>query len=146
MRLKLLGLLCFSLLFSNQAMAEYMTVAFTGAEMRSAPNAMAARTIAEVPPHTPLMVLEKNAEYYKVKDFKGRTGWVHRALLGSSPGVVVIGDRANVRQGPDTSQAVLFQLARGETGRMLRKQDKWLEIQTFDGRQGWVAEFLTWGQ
>lgn len=146
MRLKLLVLLVFTLLLSGQAMAEFMTVSFSGAEMRSAPNAMAAKTISDVPPYTPLMVLEKGVEYYKVKDYRGRTGWVHRVLLGSSPGIMIIGDRANVRQGPGTSQPVLFQLSRGEAARLINKQDKWLEIQTYDGRQGWVADFLTWGQ
>ena len=75
-------------------------------------------------PLPPLEVLEKGAEYYKVKDFRGRTGWVHRSLLSSKPGVVVTGDRAIVRQGPGTNHAVTFQLAKGDACRVIAKEEK----------------------
>jgi SH3-like domain-containing protein len=94
----------------------------------------------------PLEVLEKGPEYYKVKDYRERTGWVHRALLSSKPGIVVTGDQANVRQGPGTNHTVIFLLAKGNSCRAISKEEKWIKVQTADGRQGWVAKFLTWGQ
>ena len=75
-----------------------------------------------------------------------RTGWVHHILLTSKAGIVVTGDLAKVRQGPGTNYAVIFQLAKGDSCRLLSKQDKWLEVQSADGRKGWVADFLTWGR
>jgi len=146
MRLKLLVLLFVSLMLPTLVLAEIMTVSFSGTEMRSAPNAMSSKVIAKLAPYTPLQILEKGAEYFKVKDYRGRTGWVHRSLFGTTSGVVVTGDRANVRQGPGSNHDVLLQLSKGDTCRLLSKQDKWLEIQTADGRKGWVAAFLTWGQ
>jgi uncharacterized protein YgiM (DUF1202 family) len=146
MRLKLPVLLIVVLMFPTLVLAEVMTVSFSGTEMRSAANAMSSKVITKLSPHSPLTVLEKGPEYYKVSDFRGRTGWVHHSLLGATSGVVVTGDRANVRQGPGTNHSVAFQLSKGDTCRLLSKQDKWLEIQTNDGRKGWVASFLTWGQ
>jgi SH3-like domain-containing protein len=146
MRSKLLALIFVFLLFPTMALADIMTVSFSGTEMRSAPNAMSSKVIAKVSTYTPLDVLEKGPEYYKVKDYRGRTGWVHHALLTSKPGVVVTGDLANVRQGPSTNHAVIFQLSKNDSCRLLSKQEKWFEIQTADGRKGWVAAFLTWGQ
>ena len=143
MRLKLLILFFVLLLFPSMALADIMTVSFSGTEMRSAPNAMSSKVISKAPTYTPLDVLEKGPEYYKVKDYLGR---VHNALLNSKPGIVVTGDRANVRQGPGTNHSVAFQLAKGDTCRVITRNEKWLEIRTAVGRQGWVAKFLTWGQ
>ena len=56
---------------------------------------------------------------------------------------LITGDLANIRLGPGTSHSVTFQLAKGDTCRLLSKLEKWLEIQTNDGRKGWVAAFLT---
>jgi SH3-like domain-containing protein len=145
MRLKLFYLLIIVMLLPGLAIAEVMTVSFSGAEMRSAPNAMGSKVVTEVSVNTPLTVLEKKAEYFKVRDFRGRTGWVHRALLSSSPGVVIKGDRANVRQGPGVTHPVVFQLSKGATCRVLSEQDGWIEIRDVDGRTGWIAKFLTWG-
>jgi SH3-like domain-containing protein len=146
MRLKLLALLFVLLLFPTITLADIMTVSFSGTEMRSAPNAMASKVISQLSTYAPLEVIEKGAEYYNVKDYRGRTGWVHRSLLASKPGIVVTGDRANVRQGPGTNHAVVFQLSKGDSCRAIGKEEKWIEIRTTDGRQGWVAGFLTWGQ
>ena len=96
------------LFFPTVSQADIMTVSFSGMEMRSAPNAMSSKVIAKVPPYAPLEVLEKGPEYYKVKDYHGRTGWAHYALLSSKVGIVVTGDLANVRQGPGTNNAVIF--------------------------------------
>ena len=141
MRLKLLVLLTLLLLLPTLTLAEIMTVSFSGTEMRSA-----SKVVTKVATFIPLEVLEKGAEYYKVEDYRGRTGWVHRSLLSSKPGIVVTGDLANVRRGPGTNHPVIFQLSKGDSCRLLSKQEKWLEVQSADGRKGWVADFLTWGR
>ena len=146
MHLKSLTLLIVSLMLPTLVMGEVLSVSFSGTEMRSAPNAMSSEVIGTAPTFTPLTVLEKGAEYYKVKDYLGRTGWVHRALLGTTPGITITADRANVRQGPGTNHAVVFKLSKGDACRLLSKQEQWLEIQTAEGNKGWIAEFLTWGQ
>jgi hypothetical protein len=75
MRLKWLNLLFVFLFFPTVSLADIMTVSFSGAEMRSAPNAMSSKVIAKVSTYTPLEVLEKGQGNYKVKDYCG-TYWL----------------------------------------------------------------------
>jgi uncharacterized protein YgiM (DUF1202 family) len=140
----LIMLACFAT-FSD-SYAENMSVGFSGTEMRSAPNAMASRVVAKLLLYSPLTVFEKGSDYYKVKDYRGRNGWVHRSLLSNTQGVVVTGDSANVRQGPGTNHPVSFQLSKGMTAKLIEKQDKWLLIQTAGLKKGWIADFLVWGE
>lgn len=146
MRLKMFVFLFSCLLLPGPVLAEVMSVSYSGAEMRSAPSSMNSKVLSELQLYAPLEVLEKGAEYYKVKDYRDRAGWVHRSLLKPASGLVVTGDRANVRQGPGANHPVIFQLAKGDTCRLISKEGKWLEIQTPTGNTGWIAEFLTWGQ
>ena len=139
----LIMLICFATL--SYSYAENMSVGFTGTVMRSKPNAMDSEVLAKLIPYYPLTIIEKGAEYYKVKDYRGRSGWVHRSLLIDSQGVVVTGDRANVRQGPGTSHPVVFQLSKGMPAKLIGIQEKWVHVQTSDLKKGWIAEFLVWG-
>ena len=125
--------------------AEQVTVGFSGTEMRSKPNAMDSKVVSKLTPNSPLTVIEKSADYFKVKDYRGRSGWVHRSLLSRSQGVVVTGNSANVRQGPGTNHSVVFQLSKGMTAKLIEKQNKWVHIQTADLKRGWIADFLVWG-
>ena len=131
--------------FCTNGFAEVMSVAFTGAEMRTAPSAMASKVITKTNKYYPLTVTNKDSEYYQVNDFKGRKGYIHKSLLNSQPAVIVTGDRANVRSGPGTDQGVVFQMAKGETARLVSKSNGWVEIETAKGQKGWIAEFLVWG-
>ncbi len=126
-------------------LAEMVTVEFTGTQMRSEPYAGGSAVIKDLPSLSPLSVLEKGPEYYKVRDYRGSVGWVHSSLLGNAGSIVVTGDRANVRSGPGTSHNVVFQLTHGATARLLDKQDNWVEIETLAGKKGWIAGFLVWG-
>lgn len=139
----LITLICFTTV--STSFAERMSVGFSGTEMRSKPNAMNSKVITKVAPYTPLTVIKKNPEYYKVKDYRGRSGWVHRSLLNNAPGVVVTGDKANVRLGPGTNHPVIFQLSKGMAAKLLEKQDKWVRVQTAENKIGWIADFLVWG-
>ena len=146
MCLKLQVLLIVSLLLPTLVMAEMMSVSFSGTEMRSAPNAMNSRVVAKLATYTPLTIIEKSSDYYKAKDYRGRSGWVHRALLSNTSGVVITGSNANVRQGPGTTHPVVFRLSKGMNAKVLEKQGKWVHVQTADGKKGWIAEFLVWGE
>lgn len=145
MQLKSIFILMFILLIPFAAAAEMMSVRFSGTEMRSKPNAMASDVISTLTPGTPLIITEKKADYYEVKDFRGRSGWVHRALLSEDRGVVISAESANVRQGPGTDNPILFKLDKGTAAKFLSKQDKWVQLQLANGKTGWVAEFLVWG-
>ena len=115
-----------SLATVSSSFAERVAVGFSGTEMRSKPNAMNSKVVSKLTPYSPLTVIEKGADYFKVKDYRGRSGWVHRSLLRNTQGVVVTGDSANVRQGPGTNHSVVFQLSKGMTAKLIKKQDNCL--------------------
>lgn len=142
-QLLLISLLFFAL--STNGFAEVMSVAFTGAEIRSAPSSISSKVILKVDKYYPLTVNKRGPEYYQVSDFRGRSGFIHKSLLKAQPAVIVKADRANVRSGPGTDQNVVFQLSLGETARLISSRDGWFEIETAAGQKGWIAEFLVWG-
>jgi uncharacterized protein YgiM (DUF1202 family) len=135
----LIILLCFATV--SISFAENISIGFSGTEMRSKPNAMDSKVVTKIDPYSPVTVIEKVSDYYN----RGRNGWVHRSLLSNTPGVVVTSDNANLRRGPGTNHPVVFQLSKGMTAKFLEKQNKWVRVQTADGKNGWVANFLVWG-
>jgi N-acetylmuramoyl-L-alanine amidase len=126
--------------------ADSMSVAFSGAEVRSSPSAMSSKVLFKAAKYQPLTVQEQGAEYYKVSDYRGRSGYIHKSLLRDNPSVVVTGDRANVRSGPGTSNEVVFQLGKGAGALLLSQQEGWVEIKSTEGKTGWIADFLVWGE
>lgn len=134
------------LLLCCNTFAQTMSVAFTGAEVRSAPSAMASKVVFKADKYYPLSVTKEGAEYFQVSDFRGRSGYIHKSLLKELTSVVVTGDKANVRSGPGTSNEVVFQVSKGEAALLLNKQEGWVEIKTAQGLKGWVADFLIWGE
>jgi len=139
----LITLLFFAL--STNGFAEGMSVAFTGAEIRSAPSAISSKVSFKARRYYPLTVIKKDSEYYQVTDFRGRSGYIHKSLLKPQPTVIITRDMVNVRSGPGTGQEVVFQMSQGETARMISSSNGWIEIETAEGQKGWIAEFLVWG-
>lgn len=134
------------LLLCCNSFAQTMSVAFTGAEVRSAPSAMASKVVYKANKYYPLTATKEVGEYYQVSDYRGRSGYVHKSLLKEQKAVVVTGDRANVRSGPGTGNEVAFQVSKGESALLMNKQEGWVEIKTAQGQKGWIADFLVWGE
>ena len=59
------------LLFPSMVLGDIMAASFFDTEMRSSPNAMTFEDIAKVSTYTHLLVFEKGAEFYKVKNYRG---------------------------------------------------------------------------
>jgi len=131
---------------STNGFAEVMSVAFTGAEIRTAPSSMSSKVILKVGKYYPLTINKRGSDYYQVSGYRVRNGFIHKSLLRPQPAVIVTADKANVRSGPGTSHNVAFQLSQGEAARLISSNDGWVEIGTAEGQKGWIAEFLVWGE
>jgi len=143
-RIVLTGVL--SILLCTTSFAETVSVAFSGAEVRSAPSAMESKVIFKADRFSPLIVKKHVGEYVQVSDYRGRSGYIHKALIKNAQSIVVTGDRANVRSGPGAKNDIVFQVSKGDTALLLNKQNGWVEIQTASGQSGWIADFLVWGE
>ncbi|HEY5672719.1 MAG TPA: SH3 domain-containing protein [Malonomonas sp.] len=133
------------LLMTTPVTAEMLSVIHQPAELRAQPYVARTKVLAELPRFAPLEVLEKSAEYYKVKDHRGQVGYIHRSLVGSGASLVITADVCNIRSGPGTEHAIVFKAMQGDSFRVLNKQGEWLEIVSSQGKTGWVWQNLTWG-
>lgn len=113
-----------------------------------------------------LSVLGQADGWYRVSTPGGGTGWVAGWLVavntvekpattvtppsspaaGESPGgskiAMVTGSVVNVRNGPGTGNAVTGQVSQGDNLSVLGQSDGWYQVNTLDGRTGWIAGWL----
>jgi len=54
--------------------------------------------------------------------------------------VSVNGDGVNMRSGPSTGNAVLWELGRGFPLQVLVRKGEWLKVADFEGDEGWIHE------
>lgn len=67
--------------------------------------------------------------------------YIPRPTLTALPGCAVVGERHNLRAGPNASERAILRLEDGELLRPLASTDDgaWVQIMTFDGIEGWVV-------
>ena len=92
----------------------------------------------------PVMVIEKDGEWRRFKDFEGDEGWLHESLLQPMNTVVIKKDECNVRTGPGTDHDIAFTVYKGVPFKVIGSKDNWLHIRHADGDSGWVYKPLTW--
>jgi SH3-like domain-containing protein len=57
--------------------------------------------------------------------------------------VSVKGNTLNMRSGPGTNTQILWELKKGYPLRVVKRQNKWLQVKDFEGDSGWVFGSLT---
>jgi SH3-like domain-containing protein len=57
--------------------------------------------------------------------------------------VSVKGSTLNMREGPGTNRAVLWELKRGYPLLITERKGRWIQVRDFEGDTGWVARSLT---
>ena len=125
--------------------AEMVTVSADSATLRSLPSVEGSYAVLNVPLYYPLNLLETSNDFYRVADFLGRTGWIHKNEVTEEKGVVVKPYSINVRQGPGLNHEVIFMARQGVTFKVLKEQDGWLEVIHENGKKGWVSKRIVWG-
>ena len=140
-RLLFLSLL---LLIAAPVAAEMVSVIHQPAELRDQPLVARTKVLSDLSRYTPLEVLDNKSDYYKVKDYRGQIGFIHRSLVGKIGSLVVTAGICNIRSGPGTNHPIAFKAIRGNSFRALSKQGEWIEI-AGNGKTGWVWQNLTWG-
>ena len=125
------------------AAAERLTVKAGIANMRFGPGTKY-EVLWQVEKYHPFVVVEKQKNWYKVKDFEGDMAWIHKSLLANTKGVITVKSKCNVREKPTTKSRVVFTVERGVPFRVLKESGKWLRIQHADGEAGWIFNTLVW--
>ncbi len=131
------------LIAGGAAAAERMTVKMEVANIRSEASVKSA-TVWQVEKYHPLLIVEKKGAWYRIKDFEGDGGWIHKSLLDKTPAVIVRVRRCNVRTGPGTQYDVAFTVDKGIPFKVRQRKGRWIEVQHADGDGGWVFSSLVW--
>lgn len=129
--------------FAGAASAERVSVSVPKANIRSGPGTGYA-VLWEVEKYHPLMVLKKEGEWYRFRDFEGDEGWIFHSVVSNTDAVITQKDKCNVRSGPTTKSNVVFTAEKGIPFKVLDRKDPWLYIEHDDGDKGWIHGSLVW--
>jgi SH3-like domain-containing protein len=122
----------------------FVRVRVDAANLRGGPGG-GAKPLRLAYENEPLRVVDWRGPWLRVRDHRGRTGWIAARLTDGLPAVVVERPTVNVRSGPGTEHAVVFTAEQGVCFRVLDEAGDWLAVQHEDGDQGWLHESLVWG-
>jgi len=131
------------IVFAGVVNAERLAVSAPVANIRSGPGT-GHNVLWKVEQYFPVLVIEKSGKWYRFEDFEGDKGWVHQSLVGKIPAVITRNDTSNIRSGPGTNNPVLFSVEKGIPFKVLKRNDKWIQIEHADGDKGWIHKSLVW--
>ena len=128
----------------STASAKRLSVAVHRANVRSGPGTDH-QILWSVGKYYPVDTIKRSGNWYKIRDFEGDIGWIHRSLLNETSAVIVKRTIVNVRKGPGTNFRVVFQAEKGVSFRLLKRKRNWLNVRHEDGDVGWIHRNLVWG-
>ena len=132
------------LILAGSAFAlERFAVKSSIANMRSGPG-MKYDVLWQVEQYHPVTIVEKKADWYKIKDFENDVAWIHESLLAKMTSVITIKNKCNVRSKPDKSSRILFTVEKGVPFKVLERNGNWIRIEHADGDIGWIYKTLVW--
>lgn len=136
---------CLLLLIAGIAQAnEMVSVDRPKVNMRSGPGTNHS-ILWELGQGYPLMIIGRQGNWLKVRDFENDAGWIYRPLVSKTPHLVVKSRIVNIRSGPSTRFRVVGQAKYGVVLRTLERSRGWVKVQHENGLSGWVSRELLWG-
>ncbi len=130
-------------LTAGTVFAERVAISVPKANIRSGPGTQY-DVLWNCEKYYPLVVIKKNGEWYRFKDFENDVGWIHKSIVDKTPSVITKNKKTNVRSGPGTSFNIVFTVERGVPFKVMGKKGSWLQIKHADGDEGWIYEPLVW--
>ena len=98
----------------------------------------------------PLKVLKRSGEWYRVQDFEGTVGWLHKNVTTRQGHMIVKVNknsqkRINMRSGPGTNYRIVAKAYYGVVFRTIEQKGGWAHVEHDKGVKGWVKRSLLWG-
>ncbi|MBI2875322.1 MAG: SH3 domain-containing protein [Candidatus Tectomicrobia bacterium] len=144
MRIVMLLLIWLSVVQAAVCLAGTTSIKVPGAHIRSGPGSNY-RILWRADQFYPLEVLSRNGNWYRVKDFKGKVGWVHQEQTSDTPTVVVKARWADVRSGPGSHYPLRLTAERGSAFHCIQEVGHWVQVGYVYGEMGWIDRKLLWG-
>jgi len=109
--------------------------------VRAGPGTNYAR-IDRIKAGTPVVQIDKQDNWYKVRLQSNKIGWIREDLLRSTPNQMITNSRVNIRRGPGTSYEVMTRLEENTPVTVIGEQGNWYRIKLPDSRIGWIRKDL----
>ncbi|PIE59605.1 MAG: peptide-binding protein [Desulfobulbus propionicus] len=98
----------------------------------------------------PLQILKQKGSWYRVQDFEGSIGWVHKMVTTPKRHMIVKANknsqkRINVRSGPGLNSRIVAKAYYGVVFRTIQQKSGWVKVEHEKGVQGWIKRSLLWG-
>jgi SH3-like domain-containing protein len=142
----LLILLMMSLLANPAFALEFKTVAVPKAVLYDAPSA-AAKKVRLLSQYYPVEVIVDLGDWVKVRDARGSINWIEAKQLSAKRMVMVVSNKAELRQSADTASPLLATLEKDVALEVAEEQlnNGWLKVKHRDGLTGFILISSTWG-
>lgn len=122
----------------------YIAVNVDNANVRTAPS-LGKPVTMELFNGYPLKVLKKEGDWYKVVDFEGDKGWIHKKITRSQDTVIINAKNSvNMREKPSTKAKVIASVERGVVLHVIEKKNGWTKVKHAGGTLGWIYSPLLW--
>ncbi len=123
--------------------AQMVAVQNENVNMRSGPSTKS-KVLWKLGTGFPLKVIQRSGSWYKVRDFEGASGWIHRSVVNSSGHMIVKKRKINIRNRPNTRSKVVAKANYGVVFKTLKKTKGWVKVRHGD-IVGWIKQTLLWG-
>jgi len=121
---------------------EYASIT-AGANIR-AKASLKSDVLRTVPPGYPVVVLEKQPNWFLVQDYRGRKGWLYASLVAEPATVIIKVFKGNLRSGPSLKDNVIVQLDHGTIMTVLKRKGEWLKVSDLKELTGWLYSKVVW--
>ncbi|MHB0996281.1 MAG: SH3 domain-containing protein [Elusimicrobiales bacterium] len=124
--------------------ADMLSVSARQANVRSGPGS-GYEVVWRAARYYPLQVLDSDGAWIMVSDYENEEGWISRSLLAAVPAVVVVSEKANVREGPGLDYDVLWEVETQYSLKVLGSEGNWYKVSDGGELTGWIHKTVTWG-
>lgn len=137
------------LLGAGSVHAAMLSISGDNINLRSGPGSKY-RILWELGRGYPLEILKRDGDWYRVRDFEGTVGWVHREAVGDTPHMIVKTNKKskkpiNLRSGPGETNEIVARAQYGVVLQSLEQKNGWVKVRHEQGVTGWVRRDLLWG-
>lgn len=137
-------LLCAFFLPAGAMAAEMLSVASEQVNVRGGPGNQHETEWAAAR-YYPLQVVDREGNWIRVSDYENEEGWIYGPLLSAVPSVVVISQKANIREGAGMDYETLWVLDKAYALKVLETDGAWLKVSDGEEVTGWIHKSVTWG-
>ena len=125
---------------------EFRSVSVPKAILYDAPS-NAAKKILLLSQCYPVEIVVNLGDWLKVRDAQGSISWVEAKQLSSKATVLVIVNRAEIRQGPDSASSLVATLEKDVVLEVVEAKlnNGWIKVKHRDGAAGYILISSTWG-